>query len=75
MMDWTPPPPLACSLTPIHAPTPIFVNAMHGHRIDYVRVSSFDQNPERPVVVQALRDAGNVSDSLARTGGGDGIRP
>ena len=22
MMDWTPPPPLACSLTPIHAPTP-----------------------------------------------------
>ena len=21
-MDWTPPPPLACSLTPIHAPTP-----------------------------------------------------
>ena len=21
MMDWTPPPPLACSLTPIHAPT------------------------------------------------------
>ena len=23
MMDWTPPPPLACSLTPIHAPTPI----------------------------------------------------
>ena len=25
MMDWTPPPPLACSLTPIHAPTPLFV--------------------------------------------------
>ena len=24
MMDWTPPPPLACSLTPIHAPTPQF---------------------------------------------------
>ena len=23
MMDWTPPPPLACSLTPIHAPTPL----------------------------------------------------
>ena len=23
-MDWTPPPPLACSLTPIHAPTPLF---------------------------------------------------
>ena len=23
MMDWTPPPPLACSLTPIHAPTPV----------------------------------------------------
>ena len=23
MMDWTPPPPLACALTPIHAPTPI----------------------------------------------------
>ena len=22
MMDWPPPPPLACSLTPIHAPTP-----------------------------------------------------
>ena len=22
MMDWTPPSPLACSLTPIHAPTP-----------------------------------------------------
>ena len=22
-MDWTPPPPLACSLTPIHAPTPL----------------------------------------------------
>ena len=26
MMDWTPPPPLACSLTPIHAPTP-FISA------------------------------------------------
>ena len=25
MMDWTPPPPLACSLTPIHAPTPLLV--------------------------------------------------
>ena len=25
MMDWTPPPPLACSLTPIHAPTPLSV--------------------------------------------------
>ena len=24
MMDWTPPPPLACSLTPIHAPTPTY---------------------------------------------------
>ena len=24
MMDWTPPPPLACPLTPIHAPTPPF---------------------------------------------------
>ena len=23
-------------------------NAMHGHRIGYVRVSSFDPNPERP---------------------------
>ena len=23
MMDWTPPPPRACSLTPIHAPTPL----------------------------------------------------
>ena len=23
MMDWTPPTPLACSLTPIHAPTPL----------------------------------------------------
>ena len=26
MMDWTPPPPLACSLTPIHAPTPSTAN-------------------------------------------------
>ena len=25
MMDWTPPPPLACSLTPIHAPTPSWI--------------------------------------------------
>ena len=28
---------------------------MKGHRIGYVRVSSFDQNPERQVGVQALR--------------------
>ncbi len=28
MMDWTPPPPLACSLTPIHAPTPLTVVAL-----------------------------------------------
>ena len=26
MMDWTPPPPLACPLTPIHAPTPPIVD-------------------------------------------------
>ena len=26
MMDWTPPPPLACSLTPIHAPTPFIAD-------------------------------------------------
>ena len=31
---------------------------MNGHRIEYVRVSSFDRNPERRVVVQALRAAG-----------------
>ena len=31
---------------------------MRGQRIGYVRVSSFDQNPERQVVVQALRGAG-----------------
>ena len=37
---------------------------MPGHRIGYVRVSSFDQNPERQVVVQALRNAGNADDSL-----------
>ena len=29
---------------------------MNGQRIGYVRVSSFDQNAERQVVVQALRD-------------------
>ena len=28
MMDWTPPPPLACSLTPIHAPTPSYVQKL-----------------------------------------------
>ena len=37
---------------------------MPGQRIGYVRVSSFDQNPERQVVVQALRDAGYADDSL-----------
>ena len=37
---------------------------MHGHRIGYVRVSRFDQNPDRQVVVRALRDAGNADDSL-----------
>ena len=30
MMDWTPPPPLACSLTPIHAPTPL-ERGIHEH--------------------------------------------
>ena len=30
---------------------------MNGQRIGYVRVSSVDQNPERQVGVQALRDA------------------
>ena len=30
MMDWTPPPPLACSLTPIHAPTPPYTCETFG---------------------------------------------
>ena len=30
MMDWTPPPPLACSLTPIHAPTPVPIGEVIG---------------------------------------------
>ena len=37
---------------------------MNGQRIGYARVSSFDQNLERQVVVQALRDAGYADDSL-----------
>ena len=32
MMDWSPPPPLACSLTPIHAPTP-FDGDGHAFRL------------------------------------------
>ena len=39
-------------------------NAMKGQRIGYVRVSSCDQNPERQVGVQALRDAGYADDRL-----------
>ena len=30
MMDWTPPPPLACSLTPIHGPTPLQDSSVAG---------------------------------------------
>ena len=40
MMDWTPPPPLACSLTPIHAPTPQMphkFNAARRHKFDKVQ--------------------------------------
>ena len=37
---------------------------MNGQHIGCVRVSSFDQNPEHPVVVQALRDAGYADDGL-----------
>ena len=39
-------------------------DAMKGQRIGYVRVSSFDQNPERQVGVHALRDAGYADDRL-----------
>ena len=34
MVDWTPPPPLACSLTPIHAPTPQFADQQGVERLD-----------------------------------------
>ena len=37
---------------------------MNGQRIGQVRMSSFDQNRERQVVVQVLRDAGYADDSL-----------
>ena len=33
MMDWTPPPPLACSLTPIHAPTPSLVSKVAPEKL------------------------------------------
>ena len=36
MMDWTPPPPLACSLTPIHAPTPRTIENDTQSRVDDV---------------------------------------
>ena len=36
MMDWTPPPPLACSLTPIHAPTPFSEDKLRGALADLV---------------------------------------
>ena len=41
MMDWTPPPPLACSRTPIHAPTPpIFAAEIRKKRNGRMRALS-----------------------------------
>ena len=38
MMDWTPPPPLACSRTPIHAPTPpykLIMSVTGDHKLPF----------------------------------------
>ena len=37
MMDWTPPPPLACSLTPIHAPTQHRLMKTGGRLVKHAR--------------------------------------
>ena len=40
MMDWTPPPPLACSLTPIHAPTPCSATTITLH-FNFMQLNEF----------------------------------
>ena len=49
MMDWTPPPPLACSLTPIHAPTPLdeLKHSVSEERLEQVREIDGEQAYEK----------------------------
>ena len=61
MMDWTPPPPLACSLTPIHAPTPLF-------RTDCVVLKSTRTNRGRTIPVSLVKwRAALIAQDLRRT--------
>ena len=46
MMDWTPPPPLACSLTPIHAPTPNDANTIQEAFADYYRTTILSEETD-----------------------------
>ena len=49
MMDWTPPPPLACSLTPIHAPTPLFNVISHEFGVPHACFEAPKQDQSKRV--------------------------
>ena len=55
MMDWTPPPPLACSLTPIHAPTPL-IRRNDIKSLYVAELSAMSDDLDEQVDIQQMTD-------------------